>query len=96
MASERPLKARPLNLFQLPRRVLALRLEQAVQVGHEIARVGVIDGRLRGTAPGFERLGVIGIDADDVDLFAIDELNAIGIGDLAAEYQMQLSTAEQN
>src|SRR5690606_30839284 len=51
------------------------RVQQAVQVDDEVAHMRIVHGLLRGAAPGLVRRLVIGIDADDVELGEIDELD---------------------
>ena len=49
-------------------------VEQPVEVNDEIAHVGIVHGLLRLCLPGRVGGGVIGIDADDVQLVEIPEL----------------------
>src|SRR5262249_33420799 len=67
----------------------ALRIEQPVQMHDEIAHMGVVDGLLRLRAPRRKGGGVIGIDADEVELVQILELGAVELRELAAEHEMQ-------
>src|SRR5262249_34855788 len=60
-----------------------------MHVHDEIAHVRVVDGLLRLRLPGSVSGGVIGIDANDVQLVEISELDAVHIGELAAENEMQ-------
>ena len=67
-----------------------LRLEQAVEVDDDIFHLGVVDGALGAAAPGVERAGIIGIEADQVDRVEV-EVEAARILDPAAEHQMELA-----
>ena len=69
--------------------LIHLRIEQAVQMHDEIAHMGVIDGLLGFCFPGSIGGGVAGINADDVELVEISELDTVQIGELAAEDEMQ-------
>ena len=55
----------------------------------EVADVGVVHGFLRGAPPGRVGGPVVGIDADDVELAEIGELDPARVLQLAAEHQMQ-------
>ena len=43
----------------------------------EIAHMGVVDAPLRRVAPGGEGLGIIRIDADDIERFEIREFDLV-------------------
>ena len=47
-----------------------------MQVDHHIFHLGVVDRALRPAAPGFFGLGIAGVQADQIDLFEVDELKA--------------------
>src|ERR1051326_197738 len=66
-----------------------LRLQQAMDVDHEIAHLRVIDARLRRRPPGRLRRPVVGIDADDVELRQVLELDLVRRDKLAAKNQME-------
>src|SRR5438105_2592529 len=66
-----------------------LRIEQAVQMHDEIPHVRVVDGALRLALPGRVGAGVIGIDADDVDVRQVLEVDRVETVQLAAEDKMQ-------
>ena len=51
--------------------------------------MGVIDGLLGFCFPGSIGGGVVGINADDVELVEIPEFDTVQIGELAAEHEMQ-------
>src|SRR5262249_48184511 len=55
----------------------------------EIAHMGVIDRLLSFRLPGSIGGGVVGINADDVELVEIPEFDTLQIGELAAEDEMQ-------
>ena len=55
----------------------------------EVAHMGVIDGLLGFCFPGSIGGGVVGINADDVELVEIPEFDTVQIGELAAEDEMQ-------
>src|SRR5262245_24886554 len=55
----------------------------------EVAHMGVIDGLLGFRLPGSISGGVVGINADDVQLVEIPEFDVVQIGELAAEDEMQ-------
>src|SRR6185437_3308900 len=65
------------------------RIEQAVEVDHEIAHMGVVDGLLRLRLPGRVRGRVIGKHADDFHLIEILEGVVLEIGQLTADDEMQ-------
>ena len=67
-----------------------LRLEQAVEVDDDIFHLGVVDGALGVAAPGVERAGIIGKEADEVDRGEV-EVEALRILDPAAEDEMELA-----
>ena len=60
-----------------------------MQVNDEIPRLGVVDGRARLGVPGRVGFLVIGIDADDVELGGILELDAAQLRELAPENQVK-------
>src|SRR3984885_3233419 len=64
-------------------------LEQAMQMDDEIAGLGAVDRRLRLGAPGSLGAGVIGKDADNVELPGITKFVAFERFQLAAEHQVQ-------
>src|SRR5262245_15793602 len=55
----------------------------------EVAHMGVIDGLLGFCLPGSISGGVVGINADDVQLVEIPEFDVVQVGELAAEDEMQ-------
>jgi hypothetical protein len=69
------------------RRGSALRLDrvqQPVHVDDEIAHLGVVDRLLGGRLPSLVGLGVVRIDADDIEGIEVGELVGVDIGQLAA------------
>src|SRR5574337_1220312 len=66
-----------------------VRLDQTMQVGDEIARLGVVDGLLRLGPPGGFRALVVRIEADDVDFGDIAELVAVERLEFAPENEVQ-------
>ena len=64
-------------------------VEQAMQMDHEIAHVGVVHRLLRLRLP--RRIGgrVIGLDADDLDLIEVLERHVLEIGEFAADHEMK-------
>ena len=60
-----------------------------MQVDDEIAHVGVVDGLLRLRLPRRIGGGVVGINADDVELVELPELNLVQVRELAAEDEME-------
>ena len=60
-----------------------------MQVDDEIARLRAVDRRLRLGAPGPLGAGVIGEEADDVELVGIAEFVAVERFQFAAEHQVQ-------
>src|SRR5207253_409793 len=66
-----------------------LRIEQAVQMHDEVAHVGVVDRLLRFRLPGSISGGVVGINADDIQLAEIAELDAVQIRELTTEYEVE-------
>jgi hypothetical protein len=64
-------------------------IKQAVQMHDEIAHLGIVDGGLRLCLPDLLGRGVIRIDADEIDLRQVLELDAADRGQLAAKNQMR-------
>src|ERR1700733_11839475 len=64
-------------------------LEQAMQMDDEIAGLGAVDRRLRLGAPGSLGAGVIGKDADNIELPGITKFVAFERFQYAAEHQVQ-------
>src|SRR5712692_8334102 len=64
-------------------------VEQAVQMDDEIAHVRIVDRLLRLGLPGAVGRGIIGIDADDVELGEILELGVVELRQFAAEHEMR-------
>jgi len=64
-------------------------IEQPVEVDHEIAHVGVVDGLLRLCFPGRVGGRVIREHADDFHLVEILEGRVLEIGQLAADDEME-------
>ena len=64
-------------------------VEQAMQMDHEIAHVGVVHRLLRLRLP--RRIGgrVVGIYTDDVHLIEILERDVFEIGEFAADHEMK-------
>jgi hypothetical protein len=56
---------------------------------HEIAHMGVVDGRLRARLPRFIGGLIIGKYADDIDRIKIAKFGAVQIDKLAAENEMK-------
>jgi hypothetical protein len=65
------------------------RIKEAMHVNDEIPHVGIIDGGGGGAAPSGIRLGVAGVNTDDVKLARIDELGRIRTNQLAAENEVK-------
>src|SRR5262249_23213518 len=72
-----------------PGAAIRLWVKQAMQMHDEIAHLRVIDASLRGVAPGCMGLGIIWIDADDIERLEIGELDLVERRELAAEHEMQ-------
>src|SRR5262249_37144262 len=64
-------------------------IEQAVDVHDEVAQHGIVDRALRRPPPGLVGLGVVRVDADDVEGAEVAELCSLERLQLAAENQMQ-------
>lgn len=64
-------------------------VEQAMQMDNKIPNLSIIDCRLRFTAPGRERRGVVRKDADDIHILDIFEGPELGIRNPTAEHQVQ-------
>jgi hypothetical protein len=64
-------------------------IEQPVQMHDEVAHMRIVDGTMSGVLPGVVGLGLVGIDADNVELLEIAELDSIERRQLAAEYEMK-------
>src|SRR6516165_7569332 len=73
--------------------LIRLRIEQAVQMHDEVAHMGVIDGLLGFRLPGNISGGVVGINADNVQLVELPEFDAVQIGELTTEDEMQQLSA---
>jgi hypothetical protein len=58
-------------------------------VDDEVAGLRVVDGPLGGPAPRLMGLGVVGVDADDVELGEILEVGAVEALELAAENEVK-------
>src|SRR3546814_1418040 len=56
-----------------------------------IFHLGVVDGALRGGAPGLFGRFIVGIEADDVEGGEVHEVEALRIADASAEYQVQFA-----
>src|SRR5581483_10419067 len=65
------------------------RVEQPVQVHDEIAHMGVVHRAVGGVLPGVVGLGIVGIDADDVELLEVAELDLVERCQLAPEHKMK-------
>src|SRR5262245_20985072 len=78
--------SRPASVLRSPVR---FRIEQPMHMNDEVAHMSVVDGLLRLRLPGRIGGGVVRINADDVELVEVPELDPIEIGELAAENQMQ-------
>ena len=65
------------------------RIEQPVEVNHEVTHVGVVHGLLRLRLPGGERGSVVGEHADDVDLVKVLERDVFEIGQFAADDEVE-------
>src|SRR5262249_28365998 len=59
----------------------------------EVAHMGVIDGLLSFRFPGNISGGVVGINADNVQLVEISEFDVVQIGELATEDEVQQLSA---
>src|SRR5262245_55194155 len=64
-------------------------IEQAMHMDDEIAHLGVVHGSLRHPLPGLVGFGVARIDADDVEVTRIGELDGVERGELAAKHEVQ-------
>jgi len=64
-------------------------IEQTMQMHDEIAHVRVVDRLLRLCTPRRVGLGVIRINADDVDFIEILEFDISDPGEFAAKHEMQ-------
>src|SRR3984957_661580 len=64
-------------------------LEQTMQMDDVITYLRVVDRRLRLGAPGALGAGVVGEEADDIELLGIAEFVALKRFQLAAEHQVQ-------
>ena len=65
------------------------RIEQTMKMHDEVAHLCTIHGLLRLCPPRNVRLGVVRIQANDVDLVEIFEFDISDLGQLAAKYEMQ-------
>ena len=65
------------------------RIEQPVEVNHEVAHVGVVHGLLRLRLPRRMGGGVIGKHADDLDLVEVLERGVFEIGQFAADDEVK-------
>jgi hypothetical protein len=71
------------------RPAFGLRVEQPVQMHDEIAHMGVVHAPVGCVAPGGVRLGVIRVDADDIERLQVEELDSVEGGELTAEDEME-------
>src|SRR5271157_3674168 len=72
-----------------PRRRSEVRLDQAMQVDDEVARLGAVDRLLRLGAPRLLSARVFGKEADDVDLGDVAEFMGFQRLQFAPEHEMQ-------
>ena len=65
------------------------RIEQPVEMDHEVAHLGIVDRLLRFRLP--RRMGrrVVGVYADDIDLVEVLEGDVFEIGEFAADHEMK-------
>ena len=68
---------------------VGLGIEQPMQMDDEVAHVRIVDGLLRLRLPGGIGGCVVRVNADDVELVEILELDAVEIGQLAAENEVK-------
>src|SRR6185312_479509 len=69
-------------------------VEQAVQMHDEVAHMSVVNGAVGGVLPGVVGLRVVWVDADDIELLEIAELDFAERRKLASEHEVkQLLTA---
>ena len=66
-------------------------LQQLVQVDDDIFHFGVVDGALRGAAPCLFGLFIVRIEADNVAVGEVDEVEALRIADASTEHEMQFA-----
>src|SRR5205807_4871904 len=76
-------------VFSTGRFRVLTRIEQAVEMDHEIAHVGVVDGLLRLGFPGGISCGVIGKHADDIDLVEVLERRPPDVGQFASDDEVK-------
>src|SRR3954454_23935586 len=60
-----------------------------MKVDDEVAHLGVVDRLARFGVPHFVGLGVVRIDADEIELRYVLELDALKVAELAAEHEME-------
>ena len=65
------------------------RIEQPVEVNHEVTHVGVVHGLLGLRLPGSESGSVVGEHTDDVDLFEVLERDVFEIGQFAPDDEVE-------
>ena len=56
---------------------------------HEIAHMGIVNGRLRTRLPCLVGRLIVGIEADDIDRIEIAKFGAVEIDEFAAEDEMK-------
>ena len=64
-------------------------IEQPVEMDDEVAHLCIVDGLLRLCLPGGIGGGVVGIDADDVELVEILEGDVLEIDEFAADHEVK-------
>lgn len=60
-----------------------------MHMDNEITHVGIIDGALCGRLPSGVSLCIIRVDADDVQVLKVAEMNTVEVLKLPAEHEMQ-------
>ena len=70
---------------------LRIRLQQPVEVDDNIFHFGIVVAALRRAAPGVFRGGIAVVDADQIDMIEVGELQAARILDAAAEDEVKLA-----
>src|SRR5437667_11486196 len=73
----------------MPVSLIGRRIEQTMEMGYEIAHMGIVHRFQRLSFPGLLRRFVVGENSDDIELGQIAKLSAAQIRKFATKYKME-------